>query len=1208
MHGDFTRWTFSPRHGYRSVLMQQGRVLLDADWNEQAEIIAHHDHMRTKDSVGVSGGPADAAGFAITAVDGSEPREAAWGDLRIAPGQFYVDGVLVEAVPPPTAGPAPFRGWPLGDQPHVRPLPKTPPAGVPGEKTPSVEEPPDGTYAAVLDVWTHHVTADELPSLREPALGSPDTTTRAQTVWQVRLIDVDPDATCTDLHTSERSPRALGHMVAQLREAAGSSDPCRITASGGYQRLENQLYRVEIHQAGPGPATFLWSRENGSVVAGLTGLDNATAPGMAELTLDRVGRDEELSIGEGDTVEITSVDRQLRELPGFVATAEVPTGLRLPVRWADPEQAPTDLAQLGRTPLIRRWEGPPRSVSSAPQDLEDGLQVGFPDDGVHATGNYWLIPARTTRQVYGMTAQAGTIDWPTAGNAPLACPPLGPRHHLTPLAILVRDGGRWTLRSDCRRLFPSLTELVTLNLLGGDGQEALPGVMLPQPVRVAVRNGGRPVAGARVRFTTSGGQVTGTDGVLVDEAVVTGPDGVAAVKWALAKDGGTTQTMEVRLLDGPMRESAALTVTGRLSVASQIAWAPAAGCAGLSGEATVQAALERLAGGAELRLLGGDGQHLRAPARVLPQPVRVIVDSACGPVGGRTVTASSVGQGGIVKAKASGESTAPAELQGGASADAVTAGDGSAAFWWQPDPAALSSTLTIALQGDTTRAPVTVTAQALAETGGPAAPVTANAVTWAPPASCTGFAAVGDVKDALDKLVLRAELRLLGGDGQHLRAPAKVLPQPVRVIVDSACGPVGGRTVTASSVGQGGIVKAKASGESTAPAELQGGASADAVTAGDGSAAFWWQPDPAALSSTLTIALQGDTTRAPVTVTAQAHPTTVSANSVTWTPQGACAGFSGVGNVKTALDTLVAKAELRLLGGDGQQLRYGLPVLPEPVRVVVDSPCGPVSNQTVTATAGPGALVRARSSTETTAPSGLQGAAATANAPTGADGSVAFWWQPDPSVPTDTLSIGIAGDTSRAPVTVTAQTSRTPGVHIAKIAFVDNTVFENDKEITCAQLASGIRVTLDGDIDPTSVTGKPVLHVFLDLPWPVSQETTGWTVDKEIALRAVEITQRSKITAESRKLTWSPPVKVSNWIKNDVRTKLPNLHDQVIQGRLVIDGWAITTTGASPKRYLNCHAAAETTDAGGQAVTRLVLPTDNEVMGGTFVQWFTLKA
>ena len=46
MHADLSRWTFDPGDAYRAVLLQQGRVLLDADVNEQAEITEYHDEAR----------------------------------------------------------------------------------------------------------------------------------------------------------------------------------------------------------------------------------------------------------------------------------------------------------------------------------------------------------------------------------------------------------------------------------------------------------------------------------------------------------------------------------------------------------------------------------------------------------------------------------------------------------------------------------------------------------------------------------------------------------------------------------------------------------------------------------------------------------------------------------------------------------------------------------------------------------------------------------------------------------------------------------------------------------------------------------------------------------------------------------------------------------------------------------------------------------
>ena len=39
MSGDYSRESFDPRRHFSAVRMQQGRVALDADWNEQGAIV-----------------------------------------------------------------------------------------------------------------------------------------------------------------------------------------------------------------------------------------------------------------------------------------------------------------------------------------------------------------------------------------------------------------------------------------------------------------------------------------------------------------------------------------------------------------------------------------------------------------------------------------------------------------------------------------------------------------------------------------------------------------------------------------------------------------------------------------------------------------------------------------------------------------------------------------------------------------------------------------------------------------------------------------------------------------------------------------------------------------------------------------------------------------------------------------------------------------
>jgi hypothetical protein len=725
MHADLSRRTFDPGDAYRAVLLQQGRVLLDADVNEQAEITEYHDEVRTSDLVGRSGGPAadpSATGvaalgpFAVVGADGTMPEDAgapaAWEQLRVTPGRYYVDGVLAESPEPGEPGGAPDKkGWRIAShQPYLAAI------GTGKDAVPGLPEPDGATdgdrFMLYLDVWNHHVLPEEDPALLEPALGGPDTTTRLRTVWQVKAAPLpapgsgETPVTCSDLHAGAANLRPARTLTASLDTPGADADPCLISSAGGYQRLENQLYRVQIHtgDAKAADPTFLWSRDNGIVRAGLTGLEVSGSD--TTLTLDRLGRDEELSFTAGSVVEVTSTDLELRGEPGFLATAGVPevvsdaggsaSSLRLPVTWL--ADARPSLEALGQAPIVRRWDGGPLPL--APDGgavgglvaLESGIRVAFSANGQAHPGDFWLIPARTVRLSYGLTQLSGTIEWPADDQGPIEQPPVGPVHHVTPLAIVRRvDTGNaagWVVESDCRLLFPALTDLAVLDLLGGDGQTALPGNPLPEPVRVAVRAGSRPVAGAALGVDAGPGTVSGEP--------VTGADGVAAFDWTLDPRGPLAQTLRItRLDDHGGSIDAAVVVTGRLCLPV-------------------------------LRLAGGDGQEVEAPGRCVPQPVRVVLDSACGPLPGARITASASGTPGLpglVLAAEPGEPV-PATLRDrGASATAVAAAgqDGVAEFWWQPgvNPNVRSATLDVFLPGVPV-APLRVTAQ-LDQGGGLAA-------------------------------------------------------------------------------------------------------------------------------------------------------------------------------------------------------------------------------------------------------------------------------------------------------------------------------------------------------------------------------------------------------------------------------------------------------------------------------------------------------
>jgi hypothetical protein len=220
-----------------------------------------------------------------------------------------------------------------------------------------------------------------------------------------------------------------------------------IPAKAGYRSLENQLYRVEIHSGGSsGQATYKWSRDNGSVVTAWTA---GTAAG--DLTVTSTGRDAVLGFGPGQWVELTDDSHELNFQPGTLAQI---TKVQNNVISIDTLHAtgPTAIANFPLNPKIRRWDGAGAAPTAAGNwiNLEDGVQVQF-SNGSYATGDYWMIPARTLK---------ADVEWPQDGTGnPLPQTPRGTDRHFCKLAILTFNGSLWSVISTCLPTFPPLTAL-----------------------------------------------------------------------------------------------------------------------------------------------------------------------------------------------------------------------------------------------------------------------------------------------------------------------------------------------------------------------------------------------------------------------------------------------------------------------------------------------------------------------------------------------------------------------------------------------------------------------------------------------------------------------------------------------------------------------------------------------------------------------------
>ena len=248
--GDFTRDTFEPFKHFCRVLMQQGRVQLDADWNEQAAILLNYIRTLAKDLMGPSGAAGD--GFLLGQMLDNSGNPASLADFLIHWGDFYVDGILCElnseslpiAVDPKNASQVLLptaildgAGFPQGkyvvvydaagssgksllvaasslsadgrslnvETDVLAALDETTPVDLRLRRVITFLTQPDfpvagfggtqkaSTYLAYLDVWERHISWVEDDSILEVALGGPDTSSRSKVVCQIKITNQTPN-------------------------------------------------------------------------------------------------------------------------------------------------------------------------------------------------------------------------------------------------------------------------------------------------------------------------------------------------------------------------------------------------------------------------------------------------------------------------------------------------------------------------------------------------------------------------------------------------------------------------------------------------------------------------------------------------------------------------------------------------------------------------------------------------------------------------------------------------------------------------------------------------------------------------------------------------------------------------------------------------------------------------------------------------------
>jgi len=464
MPSDLTRpATGDLRQHYKAVVMQQGRVILDRDFNALQDLVNGRIAADALDEIGPCGTPDDGLAVSLPPAGQSVPASVSYSapqpwDFLVKPGTMYVGGqrVVFDA---PAAHLAPLSYFHQPDWIH----PPDPFAH--GSASYSV---PRHEFV-FLHAFEQEVGAVEDPDLLDVALGGPDTTQRVRLMRRIIRLGVAGTDCATALADAETDWGQWGYLFdpATMRllpqaalqvsftSALTTTNPCDPVTQGGYLGAENQLIRVMIGEPGSGgkSASLLWGYDNASFLYRVT-----VEPGGTTLQLSQPPVDAFHCPRTGQYVEVLRTAAVL----GIEPDQTDPTGQRTIVRCVAAATGrvatvakynngdntlvlssplPAEYATESYPLFLRVWVGrqPFDPSSVAPITLTDptgqtspGIQVTMTQPATAAKGAalpggaFWLFAVRPS------TPQA--IYPERFLNGPQ--PPDGPRQWVCPLAVI----------------------------------------------------------------------------------------------------------------------------------------------------------------------------------------------------------------------------------------------------------------------------------------------------------------------------------------------------------------------------------------------------------------------------------------------------------------------------------------------------------------------------------------------------------------------------------------------------------------------------------------------------------------------------------------------------------------------------------------------------------------------------------------------------
>ncbi|MDD5036499.1 MAG: DUF6519 domain-containing protein [Methylococcaceae bacterium] len=447
MSGDKAKISYDENQHYRSVVMQQGRVTLEADWNEQGQIISEEIRKEALDFVGPSGAPDE--GYAV-----SKGGDGGVYDLSLSPGTLYVGGMRVSLDAKPSTDYGDQADWldSKGDPDWV-PVP---------ESLPNTNE-----YVYLL-LREQEISAVEDSALLEVALGGPDTATRTRLIQRIvrhSTKQQDCPSALDELLKGRWKDQGLAFDYDTLRleskaslavdfvDSAASSDPCQPQSTGGYLGAENQLIRVKIVDS----ATLVWGYDNASFLYRVKEVDN-----NKELELNTRPVDSSRQPKQDQAVEILRAAAKLSNgeyvaaADGFVTTLSAdykPDSQLVELTLSLPPEYPQDpVSYLASNPIfLRVWQETVSFTAGTPVPLKGtGLTVTLTPDanGHFHAGDFWLFAVRpgSPTEVYPQRYKHKAPQFPD-----------GPRLWACPLALVDWDAKPGVL--DCRNPFDNLVEL-----------------------------------------------------------------------------------------------------------------------------------------------------------------------------------------------------------------------------------------------------------------------------------------------------------------------------------------------------------------------------------------------------------------------------------------------------------------------------------------------------------------------------------------------------------------------------------------------------------------------------------------------------------------------------------------------------------------------------------------------------------------------------